>query len=557
MKQASYVAEPYVTGIAQMLEDIRNGHILIARFQRPLVWEMDAQIELLRSIRNGLPIGGILVWRTRGQLLPCHERIGRHVLRHHDPSSDANEQYVLDGFQRLSTLYSALHRDDAPDDDDVQSDDDDDGAEDVDGGQRSLRFYLDLDSGDFVGARTEKSEDRLLPLWVLMDRMELLRRERKFPKESWVETAEAMFVAFDRFKIPVSPLVTDDLELAIQAFERINSQGTKVGRLHAAHALSWSRGFDLLRETKALKEMFLGPIGWSRLDDDAVLEVCTLLLKLPLDGRQERVGKALREKPDTLKKAMAALQMAADFLRAQGIFYPHFVPYGRQIVLLAAALHPGRKSPSKGVLSSWLWLTTYAELFTGISGGRFQRVHDALQSTADTGRLTWSGWRPFQRRALGGRFDLRSARAKALALRLGARPLQVSPGEAPVDTERLQHENAVTEVLFRAVPRAQLSPRLYASAGNCFVVPPEHAAKFREELMQLMTDALDPAGEVMVSPEVERWLEGHAVTNRALEHLANGRLDAFVAQRETDLDALEDQWIQPYLAALDVDDEPD
>ena len=108
MKQASYVAEPYVTGIAQMLEDIRNGHILIARFQRPLVWEMDAQIELLRSIRNGLPIGGILVWRTRGQLLPCHERIGRHVLRHHDPSSDANEQYVLDGFQRLSSDAGTL-----------------------------------------------------------------------------------------------------------------------------------------------------------------------------------------------------------------------------------------------------------------------------------------------------------------------------------------------------------------------------------------------------------------------------------------------------------------
>ncbi|MEZ4293801.1 MAG: DUF262 domain-containing protein [Polyangiaceae bacterium] len=544
MKQASYLAEPYVSSIAQLIEDMEQGHLLVARFQRPLVWTEDHQLELLRSVQRGLPVGGILVWRTRGQKLACYDRIGRHRLRTQPATAGSAEQYVLDGFQRLSTLYSALQRE--PGSMDIESAEE--AHEELEDELLPPRWYLHLEAGEFV--TSEEEAPHLLPAWVLLDRMELLRRERKFSNEGWVEVAETVFAAFDRFKIPVSPLVTDDLEIAIQAFEKINSQVSKVGRLHSAHALSWSPEFDLLSEASRLKDNLLAPIGWSRLDDDALLEVCTLMLGLPLDGRQERVGKALRAKPETLREAVVALKMAAEFLQTEGIYRPDFVPYSRQVVLLAAALHPTRASASHELLSAWLWLTTYAELFTGISGGRFQRVHEELQRSGLTGILTWPGWRPFERRPLGGRLDLRSARARALVLRLAELSPGVRPGGEPVDVHRLQHENAATEVLCRALTREHVLAPLVVSAGNSFLVSPEHVAEFRDNLWQVAVNALDPGGEVAVPPLTLSWLEGHAVSFQALSHLANGHLDAFVLQREADLNRMEADFLVSHTRRL-------
>ncbi|WP_437873391.1 DUF262 domain-containing protein [Sorangium sp. So ce363] len=533
MGNPSYVADPYVTSLTQLLEDIRQGFLLVPRFQRPFLWHVDRQIELLRSIRDGLPIGSIMVWRTRTQELPSYEHIGRHRIERPKLGPGSTRQYVLDGFQRLSTLYSALHQEDAPADD-----------EDAEAG-----FYLDLDTMDFC---TEPQEGtpakRWLPMGILLQRMDLMRWERELPEERWIENAEAVFNAFDRCKIPVIPLVTEDLAVAAQAFERINTQGVPVGRLHVAHALSWSPDFDLLERVHTLKEEILAPIGWGEIEDDILLDTCALTLGVDLYEKNmaRAIASKLRSQPDTLKVAVRSLEMAAEFLHTQGLSSPALVPYGRQIVLLAASLNPLHHwhRDIDQLLAAWLWLTTYAELFAGISGGRLQRVHEALQETARTGILVWPGWKPFSRRPLPARFDFRSARGKALAVRLAEVSPQQSGGEKVPWPGRTSAER-LGDSLLQGAPRQRLSASRFACAGNRFLVPPEDAAAFRSRLLALPT-ALAPA-------ERERrrdWLRSHVVSDAACASLDSDNLEAFVAQREADLNRLEEEFVARHLELL-------
>ncbi|MEZ4296222.1 MAG: DUF262 domain-containing protein [Polyangiaceae bacterium] len=65
MSQPSYLSGPHVQFLSQALEEDAHRAPAHPRFQRrPLVWNVDKRLELLRSIRDGIPVGSILIWRT-------------------------------------------------------------------------------------------------------------------------------------------------------------------------------------------------------------------------------------------------------------------------------------------------------------------------------------------------------------------------------------------------------------------------------------------------------------------------------------------------------------
>src|SRR5215212_6030319 len=108
MKAPTFYSDPHVQFLSQILEEIGGGGLQVPRFQRPLVWNWERRLELLRSIRDGIPIGAIMVWRTNTVIIDCYEKLGPHVLQ--EPAPGMTRQYILDGVQRLSTLYGALYR---------------------------------------------------------------------------------------------------------------------------------------------------------------------------------------------------------------------------------------------------------------------------------------------------------------------------------------------------------------------------------------------------------------------------------------------------------------
>lgn len=93
---------PYFT---ELLSEVRKGEIKIPQFQRKFVWKDTQALELLDSIKNRYPIGSVLLWKTKDKL-HAERNIGNFKLPKTDELSPTN--YVLDGQQRITVIYSCL-----------------------------------------------------------------------------------------------------------------------------------------------------------------------------------------------------------------------------------------------------------------------------------------------------------------------------------------------------------------------------------------------------------------------------------------------------------------
>src|ERR1700733_11011331 len=102
----AYHSEPEIRPLPQLLEEIERGRILIPRFQRPFVWRKDMRLALLDSVVANIPIGAITLWRTSSVDVATMDRFGPFILP--KPEALHLREYILDGEQRLATLYSAL-----------------------------------------------------------------------------------------------------------------------------------------------------------------------------------------------------------------------------------------------------------------------------------------------------------------------------------------------------------------------------------------------------------------------------------------------------------------
>ena len=105
MSPPSFASEPQVQYLHQVLDQVAKGELLIPDFQRPNRWDDDQRRELLISISHGYPIGALMVWRTTKSLTTA-KALGDRVPP--EASSSPVHQYLLDGMQRVSTIFAAL-----------------------------------------------------------------------------------------------------------------------------------------------------------------------------------------------------------------------------------------------------------------------------------------------------------------------------------------------------------------------------------------------------------------------------------------------------------------
>lgn len=91
--------------IRKIIDKIGSGEIRIPSFQRGFVWEPDAVAFLMDSLFKGYPIGAVLLWRTKEQLVN-ERQLGCFTLP--NPAKDYPVDYVLDGQQRLTSTKTFI-----------------------------------------------------------------------------------------------------------------------------------------------------------------------------------------------------------------------------------------------------------------------------------------------------------------------------------------------------------------------------------------------------------------------------------------------------------------
>jgi uncharacterized protein with ParB-like and HNH nuclease domain len=210
--------------IREILEQVSRGQIRIPAFQRGFVWEPDRVAYLMDSIFKKYPFGSLLFWRTN-EKLKFDRKLGPFELP--DPQADYPIDYVLDGQQRITSIYGVF-----------QSEVPQPGTD-----ENWLSIYFDLTAeptaqdSQFVALPSDKVEPgRHFPLSTLFDTVAYRKANENSGNETVIKI-DKMQEVFKEARIPVQTSDTNDKATVAIIFERINRQGVELDTLQLLSCL--------------------------------------------------------------------------------------------------------------------------------------------------------------------------------------------------------------------------------------------------------------------------------------------------------------------------------
>lgn len=545
----SYFAQPNIYRLQAIIGMISDGQILIPRFQRPFVWEDEQRLALLDSIARGIPVGSLLVWRTVQHTLATYDRLGPYPVG--KPKPGEVRTYLLDGHQRLSSLYGAFREPPPPSEQGSEESEQDDSAH--------WPIYVNLEMRDtqdnaFTLWKREKPPPiTMLPVWKLLNPRQLYDHQKHLyaeGRQDCAEWAEELSVQFKDYQIPVIPLFTENLDQVKESFRRINSQGSAMSEVHMVNALMWTQEFDLNERLAEILEE-LSTVGWGSIDPQLILDIVKIRAGIDLyKGRPEAIQAAIQSDPLALDRIVDDIKVAVKFLAEKcGIMGPEVLPYKYQLVLLADAARESRGSLNEMPpwLERWFWTTTYGERFTGTTSEQLRReaesIRAAIQESAVFDLLSTVEVRPIRL------FKFNSVRGKAFAL------LLAHQWNANTDTQTLQPNTLLSAAGSRAIPRVLSSKKkiqvkhlpekltthaisinkLFDSIENRWIAAPDQASKLLSRIQRNLN-----------SPQAKALLQSHAIPMEAAEALAEGQYFTFFQLRRQRLLELEREFVERY-----------
>lgn len=360
-----------------VIDSVGDGLLQFPDFQRDFVWSDAQRLRLMDSVLKGLPIGSILVWRTKEIDLAVKRDLLPNVPQ---PLKDDRGNFVLDGLQRLVTLYRALGQYE---------------AKDGTAARWPILFDLDtsLDEGDedrfHLAPVNREPPTTWIPLSVLLSAERLYEAQKKLidlGRPELANKAERLANAFKDYELPLIPLLTENIEQAAQSFERVNSQGSRMGEGEMLRALTYRQdSFDLTEEFDKITES----LEWDQLDHQVYVNTLKVLLDMSIYRAELRqIVAMLRDSEDVLVLLRDAFKESVSFLCGEcGVWGEWALPYAYQLVALAK-VHVELSLKTKQVASfgpyaprlrTWFWATTYSEYFSGKTGTQLNAAFQYLE----------------------------------------------------------------------------------------------------------------------------------------------------------------------------------
>ena len=253
--------------IRQLLQKVSDGEIRIPAFQREFVWHPDMVQYLMDSIYKGYPIGTILLWRTK-EKLQYDRDLGPFTLP--EPKKDYPIDYVLDGQQRITSIFSTF-----------QSELKKNPLSKV----SWVDIYFDLTAADdaqdsqFIALEDSEVKENHFPLRILFDVVEYGKFMRKINDEEQQRKIDRLQALFKEAQIPVETVETEDHSKIAIIFERINRNGVPLDTYQLLSAWTWSGEFDLRIKFDELANE-LDEVGFYDLkeESDLLLKCCSAVI---------------------------------------------------------------------------------------------------------------------------------------------------------------------------------------------------------------------------------------------------------------------------------------
>lgn len=342
--------------IRRLIDRITSGDIRIPAFQRDFVWETEQIAFLLDSIYKGFPIGTVILWKTDARL-SSEKDLGAFKLP--EPAKDYPVNYVLDGQQRLTSLFSTFQTDLKP-----QSDD-------------WIDIYFDLAAVDniqeslFHALQPEEVDDtRHFPVKTLFDTV-AYRRATAGLDEDRLKRVDEMQATFKEYLIPNETFESSDRNKVAIVFERINRAGTRLDVFELLSAWSWSEDFDLVEKFAELQAN-ISSHGFDDLveDKDLQLRICAGVITGETSPNKilDLQGEDIRNQ---FKKIENGILGAIDFLNREiGVKHFRMLPFPGILVPLSCFFATTKADGinyslnQKQNLLRWFWRAIFSRRFS-------------------------------------------------------------------------------------------------------------------------------------------------------------------------------------------------
>lgn len=343
--------------IRQIVEAVSRGQIRIPAFQRGFVWDPERVAYLMDSIYKSYPFGSLMFWRTKEQL-KFDRDLGPFKLP--NPKEDYPVDYVLDGQQRVTSIFGVFQTEMKPE---IATD--------------WLDIYFDLSAeqtpqdSQFVALAAEQvQKDKHFPLNTLFDTT-AYRAATEGLAPDVIKRVDEMQSVFKETKIPVQVSKTEDKATVAIIFERVNRQGVELDTLQLLSAWTWSEEFQLADQFEDLADE-LRPFGFAEVggDTDLLLRCCSAVLAGDASPKalMDLNGAKVRENFDMVTNGV---KHAVDYIRVN--FHAETLanlPFVTMLVPLAVFFAVrGSKEASytdaqRDRINRWFWRTAFSRRYS-------------------------------------------------------------------------------------------------------------------------------------------------------------------------------------------------
>lgn len=287
-----------------LISEIQKGQIKIPKFQRDFVWSIDKTAKLLDSILKGYPIGTFILWETNERLNDI-KNIGNLVLP--PIPDDIKVQYVLDGQQRITSLYAAFL-----------------GASIQKEGEKKITNYGsifvdlegDIENNDEQIIVSEQPETKNISLKDLLNSKYSDLRE-KYSNED-IDKIQEYKETFTSYDFSTVVLRKEDIDSAIEVFTRINTGGQTLTLFEIMSAKTYDeeQQFDMQdRFQKLLKQLEVSK--YETISSTVILNVLGLILSKNKECKRKVVLQLDKQSIiDIWDDVISSLKESIDYFRS-------------------------------------------------------------------------------------------------------------------------------------------------------------------------------------------------------------------------------------------------
>lgn len=338
--------------IDRLIKRIDESDIKIPAFQRGFVWKQNQVIDLMESINNEYPIGSVLIWKTSDKLKSTRNIAGYLIP---DRGELYPVNYVLDGQQRLATIYGVFSQNT---------------TQEIDlNGYNPLKDIFEL-SYNFETGKFLPNIERDIAKRCYIHLRKLLNVTTLIPALSeldpiYHQKAQELASQFLNYEVPVVTIENRAKKDVGIIFERINNTGTRLGMIDLMTAWTWTEDFHLLEQSNDFREE-LSDKNFGGIRSKVILQIISAIIQDTTVSNKilDLAGVTIRDEWESVKEAT---RKAIDFLSTDlHCMHMDILPYHQQIIPIAKFFHIN-KSPTADqlrLLRKWFWKVSFSDRYS-------------------------------------------------------------------------------------------------------------------------------------------------------------------------------------------------